>query len=58
MGSNGVLARGAMRKAVAWALGISGSTHVGSGLYTDRSHRADLFTDNDVVALRAASGCD
>jgi hypothetical protein len=54
---NEVLARGAMRDAVAWSMGVAGSANVGSGLYSDRAHRADLFTDNDVAALRAMSGC-
>jgi hypothetical protein len=46
-----------MRGALAVAQGISGSSKPGSGLYSQVSKEPDIFTDNDLLALRTMSGC-
>ncbi len=56
-GDSDVHRRAAMRGALAVAQGISGSSKPGSGLYSRVSKEPDIFTDNDLLALRTMSGC-
>jgi hypothetical protein len=56
-GDSDVHRRAAMRGALAVAQGISRSSKPGSGLYSQVSKEPDIFTDNDLLALRTMSGC-